>query len=49
LPDIEVELLAEGKGIFDVKVDGTLIFSKYEINRFPEPGEVSGLIRESTA
>jgi selenoprotein W-related protein len=38
--DLEIELIAEGKGIFDVKVDGQLIFSKYELGRFPEPGEV---------
>ncbi|MBO6657442.1 MAG: Rdx family protein [Pseudomonadales bacterium] len=43
--DIEVELIADGKGIFDVIVGGVLIYSKYETGRFPEAGEVSKLIK----
>jgi selT/selW/selH-like putative selenoprotein len=35
----DTELVAS-KGIFDVSVDGRLIFSKYEAGRFPEAGEV---------
>ena len=35
-----------GGGVFDVVVDGRLIFSKHEIGRFPEPGEIAGLIGE---
>jgi len=35
-------------GVFDVRLDGTLLFSKHELDRFPEPGEVQALIREST-
>jgi selenoprotein W-related protein len=27
-------------GIFDVRLDGTLVFSKKAVGRFPEPGEV---------
>ncbi len=38
--------LIEGKaGIFDVSVDGTRIFCKQEVGRFPNPGEVSGLMQ----
>lgn len=40
---VEVELIEGGNGIFDVKLDGKLIFSKYEAGRFPEPGEVARL------
>ena len=29
-----------GKGQFDVLADGRLIFSKQELGRFPEDGEV---------
>ena len=29
-----------GGGIFDVKLDDELIFSKHELNRFPEGDEV---------
>ena len=43
--DVDVTLFAEGKGIFDVIVDGTLLFSKYETHRFPNPDEIPGLIR----
>ena len=44
LPNIVVELLPEGKGIFDVKVDGELIYSKYSTGRFPLSGEVADLV-----
>jgi hypothetical protein len=30
-------------------VDGTLIFSKLELGRFPEPGEVEAAIRKLRA
>jgi len=31
--------------VFDVVVDGRKVFSKHETGRFPEPGEVIGLLR----
>ena len=31
-------------GIFEVVLDGRTLFSKHETGRFPEPGEVLGLI-----
>jgi selT/selW/selH-like putative selenoprotein len=40
----ESELFAEGKGIFDVVVDGKLVYSKYETGRFPEAGEVTEIL-----
>lgn len=39
-PAIETELIKGSKGIFDVTLDGQLIFSKYEVDRFPEGDEV---------
>ncbi|MBV1860342.1 MAG: Rdx family protein [Nannocystaceae bacterium] len=33
-----------GRGIFDVKVGGDLVFSKHELGRFPVPGEVAKLL-----
>ncbi len=27
-------------GVFDVELDGKMVFSKHEEGRFPEPGEV---------
>ena len=43
---VEAELIKGDKGIFDVKVDGELIFSKHDVGRFPENEEVSSLISE---
>jgi predicted Rdx family selenoprotein len=33
-------LIKGGRGVFDVRVDGDLIFSKHQLGRFPNPGEV---------
>lgn len=43
---VDAVLFAEGKGIFDVVVDGNLLFSKYRMKRFPESGEISRLIQQ---
>lgn len=32
-------------GQFDVLRDGDLVFSKQQVHRFPEPGEVLALLR----
>jgi selT/selW/selH-like putative selenoprotein len=45
IPGINLTLHAEGRGIFDVEVDGALIFSKYQVGRFPEEGEIAQLIQ----
>ncbi len=37
-----VELIPSSGGVFEVTVDGKLVFSKKELGRFPEPGEVVG-------
>jgi len=42
---VETKLIEGGRGIFDVKVDGKLVFSKNNTKRFPEQGEVSGLVQ----
>lgn len=37
--------MAEGaKSQFDVFADGELIFSKQQLGRYPEPGEIAGLL-----
>jgi len=33
-------------GIFDVTVDGVMVYSKFGTGRFPEPGEVVALVRK---
>jgi hypothetical protein len=38
--------IAEGRsGQFDVLHEGELVFSKERVHRFPEPGEVLGLLQ----
>ncbi len=37
---VEAELIRGRDGVFDVRVDGELVFSKDQVDRFPEPGEV---------
>ena len=43
--NIELELIEGGKGIFDVKADDALVFSKYATDRFPYLGEVSQTLK----
>jgi selT/selW/selH-like putative selenoprotein len=42
--DVEVELIGGSSGIFDVKLEGKLLFSKFKQQRFPNPGEISAII-----
>ncbi len=42
---VEAELVAGGGGIFDVKADGKLIFSKHKVGRFPETEEILGQLK----
>jgi selenoprotein W-related protein len=41
------ELLASGGGVFEITVDDKLVFSKKSLGRFPDDGEIVGLIRGS--
>ena len=45
-PDSNIKLIKGGGGIFDVKYNGKLIYSKLNTKgqRFPNDGEISGLI-----
>jgi selenoprotein W-related protein len=42
---VESELIAGHGGVFEVTVDGNLLFSKKSLGRFPDEGEVLALIR----
>lgn len=42
---VEPELIPGRDGVFDVRVDGEMIFSKYESGRFPSEPEVLDQIR----
>ncbi len=37
---MDSELVASSGGVFEVSVDGRLVFSKRESGRFPDDGEV---------
>jgi len=41
---IESTLIPGGGGVFDVSVDGKVIFSKKSVGRFPEPREILGAL-----
>lgn len=43
---IQTTITKGSNGIFDVFVDGTMVFSKYKVSRFPNPGEVEEKIAE---
>jgi selT/selW/selH-like putative selenoprotein len=47
-PDSNIRLIAGGGGVFDVKCDGKVIYSKQnrEGQRFPNEGEITKLIRQ---
>jgi len=42
---VDSELTAGSGGVFEITVDGKKVFSKKALGRFPEPGEILGLIR----
>jgi len=41
----EITLTTGGDSVFDVRVDGELVFSKHELGRLAEDGEVLGIFR----
>ena len=45
-PASKIELISSGGGVFEIKIGNDVIFSKKSAGRFPEPGEISSLIRE---
>jgi selT/selW/selH-like putative selenoprotein len=47
-PNAIIKLIAGGGGIFDVKCNGKLIYSKQNIEgkRFPNSGEIVSLIKQ---
>jgi predicted Rdx family selenoprotein len=42
---VESKLIESGGGVFDVVSGGKLIFSKHKEFRFPNPGEIAGLLK----
>ena len=44
-----MKLIESSGGVFEVTLDGRLIFSKKALKRHAEPGEVLRLVREARA
>jgi predicted Rdx family selenoprotein len=42
---VEAELVEGDKGVFDVIADGKLVFSRFELDRFPQAGEIAAKLR----
>jgi len=45
-PQADISLISSGGGVFEISLNGDLIFSKKALNRFPESGEIKKLIME---
>jgi len=41
-----IRLIPSSGGVFEVEADGNLLFSKKRLGRFPEEGEITGLVQE---
>ena len=41
-----VELQSGSHGVFEISLDGEVVFSKKASGRFPKPGEVAGLVEK---
>jgi selT/selW/selH-like putative selenoprotein len=41
---VEPVLIPEGRGIFDVLVDGNLVYSKFETGTFPDNDQLVSLL-----
>ncbi|TDJ55148.1 MAG: SelT/SelW/SelH family protein [Gemmatimonadetes bacterium] len=46
-PDCDVQLLDSSGGVFEVEVDGTLVFSKKALGRHADSGEVLALVTDA--
>ena len=42
--DVEIDLIPSSGGVFEIKLDGELFFSKKETGRFPDQDEIDGML-----
>ena len=47
-PGVETKLISSGGGVYEIILDGKLIFSKKTLGRFPDDGEMVTLIKQAT-
>lgn len=45
--DVRVQLIPGHGGVFEVKLDDRLIYTKSDTGRFPDAGEIAGIIKNS--
>ena len=46
-PGVETKLISSGGGVYEIILEGKLIFSKKTLGRFPDDGEVAALIKQA--
>lgn len=44
-PGVDIKMVPSSGGVFEVTVDGRLVFSKKALGRHVEPGEIVGLAK----
>ncbi len=42
----EIELVAGSNGVFDVSMDGNMIYSKFEEGRFPQTDDILARVKK---
>jgi selenoprotein W-related protein len=42
---VQSELVESSGGVFEVEIDGKLLFSKKRLGRFPDDGEIESLVK----
>ena len=42
----EIELVAGSNGVFDISLDGNMIYSKFEEGRFPQTGDILARVKK---
>ncbi len=45
---VQAELIESGGGVFEIEYGGNVVFSKKNLGRFPNEGEVLSLIKQAT-
>ena len=45
-PQANISLISSGGGVFEIFLNGNLIFSKKALNRFPDDGEIKKLVMD---
>ena len=45
-PQANISLISSGGGVFEISLNGHLIFSKKALNRFPDDGEIKKLVMD---